>query len=74
MLEKDEIAALVTRLGQKLSPKELLSAMSAMDDDGSGEVDFDEFYSWFGSDKASVIKQQPDVDNDLFEIVPFADL
>ena len=75
MLEKDEIAALVARLGQKLSPKELLAAMAAMDDDGSGEVDFDEFYSWFGSDKASVYKQQQaQNDNDLFEIVPFADM
>lgn len=29
--------------------------MAEMDDDGSGEVDFDEFYEWWTSDKESTV-------------------
>eukprot|EP01047_Picozoa_sp_COSAG01_P139394 COSAG01_NODE_70180_length_259_cov_0.706250_1_plen_46_part_10 len=36
MLEQDEVALLVARLGQRLSPAELKLAMAAMDGDGSG--------------------------------------
>jgi hypothetical protein len=70
LLERDEISALVARLGQKLTPKELNLAMTSMDEDGSGEVDFGEFYEWFTSDKSSAIKQSGD-DDALFEIVRF---
>ena len=45
-----------------------------LDADGDGQVDFDEFYSWFGSDKASAIKSTTQNDDDLFEVVPFCDL
>lgn len=29
--------------------------MAEMDDDGSGEVDFDEFYEWWTSEKESAV-------------------
>jgi Ca2+-binding EF-hand superfamily protein len=29
--------------------------MKEMDDDGSGEVDFEEFYQWWTSDKESAV-------------------
>ena len=54
--------------GQKLTQKELKAAMETMDGDGSNEVDFDEFYEWFTSDKSSAIKKE--TSNQVYEIIP----
>ena len=43
-LEREEIAMLATKMGRGLKSAELDSAMEAMDADGNGSVDFDEFY------------------------------
>eukprot|EP01052_Picozoa_sp_SAG31_P023858 SAG31_NODE_1992_length_6709_cov_3.654870_8_plen_251_part_00 len=46
-LDRTEIERLASRLGVTLRKKELDAAMEAMDDDGSGEVDFEEFLDWW---------------------------
>eukprot|EP01043_Picozoa_sp_COSAG02_P006769 COSAG02_NODE_195_length_29750_cov_79.793329_31_plen_764_part_00 len=46
-LDRDEINALAVKLGKRLSRKELDEAMQDMDEDGSNEVDFDEFSQWW---------------------------
>jgi calmodulin len=43
-LDRDEIATLARNLGRPLSDAELEEAMTAMDDDGNGTVEFEEFY------------------------------
>ena len=47
LLDREEVAELAESLGAPLSTAELDDAMLQMDEDGSGEVDFDEFASWF---------------------------
>ena len=44
---RDEIAALAVKLGKRLSKKELDEAMNDMDEDGSNEVDYEEFSDWW---------------------------
>jgi len=46
-LERHEIRSLVTRLGQDASEQDVDAAMAAMDKDGDGVVDFDEFCGWW---------------------------
>eukprot|EP01050_Picozoa_sp_SAG11_P001716 SAG11_NODE_78_length_17939_cov_10.236883_9_plen_150_part_00 len=46
MLDRDEVKALAEALGTKLRGREIDKAMAVMDEDGSGEVDFDEFFEW----------------------------
>ena len=46
-LDREEVAQLSKDMGAVLSEEELDGAMSEMDGDGSGEVDFDEFREWF---------------------------
>lgn len=46
-LDQREVAAMAERLGAPLRKRELEEAMAAMDEDGSGEVDIDEFLLWF---------------------------
>jgi Ca2+-binding EF-hand superfamily protein len=46
-LDRSEIKQLAKRLGKRLSEKQLHEAMMEMDADGSGEVAFDEFVSWW---------------------------
>jgi hypothetical protein len=46
-LDRDEIGLLAVSLGNELAPADLDTAMSQMDEDDSGEVDFDEFYAWW---------------------------
>eukprot|EP01052_Picozoa_sp_SAG31_P009757 SAG31_NODE_520_length_14616_cov_8.879005_15_plen_107_part_00 len=48
-LDTDEIGALARNLGHPLSKRELAEAMKVMDEDGSGTVEFDEFYAWFSA-------------------------
>ena len=47
LLDKDELAVLAAKLGRTLGPAELDSAMTEMDTDQSGEVDFEEFEEWW---------------------------
>jgi calmodulin len=46
-LDDEEVRQLVKRLGFELTDKEHAEAMVAMDADGGGEVDFEEFYAWW---------------------------
>ena len=47
VMDADEVRGLVSLLGIKMNAKELQDAMFVMDDDGSGEVDFEEFFAWW---------------------------
>ena len=49
LLDRAEIKTLAKRLGKRLSKAQLDGAMQEMDADNSGEVDFDEFCSWWKS-------------------------
>ena len=49
-LDKEEVAALARNLGHPLSTAELDEAMLAMDTDGGGLVEFDEFYEWYDAE------------------------
>ena len=46
-LRRGEVATLARELGLELSEAELDQAMSEMDDDSSGDVDYEEFSSWW---------------------------
>lgn len=48
-LDAREIWHLCRDMGAELDPRELQEAMREMDVDGSGEVDFEEFYSWINA-------------------------
>lgn len=50
-LDREEICALARGIGHKLTPKELDAAMLEMDQDGEGDVDFVEFYTWWQKNK-----------------------
>jgi hypothetical protein len=67
-LDIDEIRQLSVSLGSRLTQKELERAMAEMDEDGGGEVDFHEFYSWWCSDKKAAIAGPGE--DQLFSIVP----
>ncbi len=75
VLDKDEIRSLARAMGVKLTDGELKDAMAEMDEDGSGEVDFEEFYHWWtvgreaagGVMAASLAADKP---NAPFEITP----
>jgi hypothetical protein len=46
-LDRDEVKTLARQLGYPLSAVELDEAMTEMDSDGGGAVEFDEFLAWF---------------------------
>ena len=46
-LEREEIRALARNLGCPLDEESLNAAMAEMDEDGGGEVEFEEFNSWY---------------------------
>ena len=46
-LDKEEIAQLARNLGRPLNEAELDEAMADMDEDGGGDVSFEEFYHWY---------------------------
>ena len=72
LLDRSEVKQLAIMLGQKLNSKELDMAMAEMDEDGSGEVDFDEFFAWWVSDKEeSALQMKEDGSSKYFEIVPY---
>lgn len=50
-LDREEIGALAKGIGHKLTAKELDAAMTEMDQDGEGDVDFVEFYAWWQKNK-----------------------
>jgi hypothetical protein len=53
-LERNELDTLAQRLLHRpLSDKELDQAMRDMDEDGSGEVDFEEFLEWWRSERGN---------------------
>ncbi len=53
-LERNELDTLAQRLLHRpLSEKELDKAMHDMDEDGSGEVDFEEFLEWWRSERGN---------------------
>eukprot|EP01052_Picozoa_sp_SAG31_P006952 SAG31_NODE_326_length_17664_cov_10.038543_11_plen_360_part_00 len=60
------MAALAEKMGYELSEMELKEAMYAMDADGSGEVDFDEFAEWWiecGEEKSKWMELLNERDN-----------
>lgn len=57
-LDREEIAMLATKMGRGLKANELDAAMSAMDKDGNGTIDFDEFYTWYQSSSKSMNKAE----------------
>ena len=46
-MDRDELRQLVARLGKRLTDQQLSEAMDEMDEDGSGEVDYEEFEEWW---------------------------
>jgi hypothetical protein len=53
LLEVAEFAELAQSLGRALSQRDCRDAMAEMDEDGSGEVDFEEFAAWWAKNKNS---------------------
>ena len=51
-LDRGEIKALADKLGVAMSKRELDLAMKGVDEDGSGEVDFEEFAEWWPQQEA----------------------
>ena len=49
MLDEDELRKVMTDMGKVLSDSEFAQAMAEIDEDGSGEIDFDEFLGWWQS-------------------------
>ena len=49
-LHRDEVQSLLTMLGVKLNIEEMDSTMKDLDADGSGEVNFTEFFNWWKDD------------------------
>ena len=72
LLDRSEVKHLAIMMGQKLNSKELDMAMAGMDEDGSEEVDFDEFFAWWVSDKEeSALQTKAEGQTEFFEIVPY---
>ena len=70
LLDREEVAELAESLGAPLSTAELDDAMLQMDEDGSGEVDFDEFASWFRkleNSGAEVLHENIGAADEIFE-------
>ena len=65
-----EVAELSRLLGSSLSHTEIKEALSEMDADGSGEVDFSEFYIWFTSESSSALKKDLSAEPSIMEIKP----
>lgn len=56
-LSRDEVVELAKSLGANLLKHEVAEAMAEMDKDGSNEVDFMEFYSWWVGAENGVLAQ-----------------
>ena len=46
-LDQSEVELLAATAGKRMTKRQLHDAMVAMDTDGSGEVEFDEFTNWW---------------------------
>lgn len=57
LLDRGEMGSLVKLLGFDMSPAEIDRAMAAMDTDGSGEIDFQEFWKWWTDDSTRSMMQ-----------------
>eukprot|EP01048_Picozoa_sp_COSAG05_P006572 COSAG05_NODE_435_length_9845_cov_24.433364_2_plen_598_part_00 len=64
-LDRDEIEILINffNSGVEVTEQEVDEAMSAMDGDGSGEVDFDEFNEWFVARGSQKKEQEQQLQN-----------
>ena len=47
LLDPEELTKLVQKLGLTLTPAQVPQVMALIDTDGSGEVDFEEFFEWW---------------------------
>ena len=52
-LDREEIKLLALQLGKPMTERQLDDAMASMDADGGGEIDMDEFATWFRSEGAA---------------------
>lgn len=68
-IDRSEVSDLMDELGLVLSPKDLDKAMSEMDTDNSGEVQYDEFKNWWESNDQTTEQQQDMELRDLFAMV-----
>jgi Ca2+-binding EF-hand superfamily protein len=46
-IESDELAALLDALGAEMSASEVATGLRALDEDGNGTIEFDEFAAWW---------------------------
>ena len=46
-LDSEEMKQLFKDLGLELTQDQVATVMSRIDADGSGEIDFDEFFAWY---------------------------
>jgi hypothetical protein len=53
-----EVSSLCKKLGTHLTVEELEAAVGAMDADGSGEIEYEEFFAWWKSDKGIQLRRK----------------
>ena len=46
-IESNELAALLDALGAEMSESEVATGLHALDEDGNGTIEFDEFAAWW---------------------------
>ena len=46
-IDRSEMATLLNNLGKSLSEEEIDEGFVKLDTDSSGQIDFEEFYSWY---------------------------
>ena len=56
-LDRAEAKTAMEAMGQKMSDQEFQNAMTELDDDGSGEISFDEFIVWWQKQDAEAQQQ-----------------
>ena len=52
--ESKSIGSLAEKLGKQMSDEELDEAMAAMDLDGEGDIDLEEFQAWFSQSEGGI--------------------
>jgi hypothetical protein len=57
-ISADEVRNLCKRLGCEMTDEQLQGAMKAMDGDGSGEIEYNEFLAWWGSDAGIAVRRR----------------
>eukprot|EP01043_Picozoa_sp_COSAG02_P055528 COSAG02_NODE_6450_length_3562_cov_4.810858_2_plen_602_part_00 len=68
-LERKEIEALVSSLGEQFSTSELNAMMKELDADDSGDVSYEEFRNWWDKQQFNSTAEREKELQDLFEIV-----